>query len=77
MVLWAIYGLTQLSDETHEVEDFDPSSRRHKFKDFVHVLHMKPYHGPDAQDSTAMKREKKFLLRRHPKVSFNNHTLVL
>lgn len=42
--------LRQLSDVTFEVEDFDPKSRRRKRRDVVHVLRMKPYYDPDAQD---------------------------
>ena len=41
--------LRRLSDVTYEVQDFDPSSRRRKPKDVVHVLRMKPYHDPDEQ----------------------------
>jgi transposase InsO family protein len=43
--------LRKLSDVTYEVEDYDPTSRRRKSKDVVHVLRMKPYHNPDAQDA--------------------------
>lgn len=41
--------LRQLSDVTYEVQDFDPSSRRRKQKDVVHVLRMKPYFDPEDQ----------------------------
>ena len=42
--------LRRLSDVTYEVADFDPSSRRRKTKDTVHVLRMKPYYDPESQD---------------------------
>lgn len=41
--------LRKLSDVTYEVEDSDPTSRRRKVKDTVHVLRMKPYHDPKVQ----------------------------
>ncbi|GFY45484.1 transposon Ty3-I Gag-Pol polyprotein [Trichonephila inaurata madagascariensis] len=41
--------LRKLSDVTYEVHDFDPTSRRCKSKDIVHVLRMKPYYDPDLQ----------------------------
>ena len=41
--------LRRLSDVTYEVADFDPSSRRRKPKDVVHVLRMKPYYDPEEQ----------------------------
>jgi len=41
--------LRKLSDVNYEVEDFDPSSRRRKCKDIVHVLRMTPYYDPDYQ----------------------------
>lgn len=43
--------LQRLSDVTYEVEDFDPDSRRRKSKEVVHVLRMKPYYNPAAQDA--------------------------
>ncbi|XP_055944510.1 uncharacterized protein LOC129975469 [Argiope bruennichi] len=42
--------LRRLYDVTYEVADFDPSSRRRKPKEVVHVLRMKPYHDPEEQD---------------------------
>lgn len=42
--------LRRLSDVTYEVADFDPTSRRRKKKDIVHVLRMKPYHNPEIQE---------------------------
>lgn len=39
----------RLSDVNYEVENFDPTSRRRKQKDVVHVLRMKPYLDPDTQ----------------------------
>ncbi|GFY44268.1 transposon Ty3-I Gag-Pol polyprotein [Trichonephila inaurata madagascariensis] len=41
--------LRKLSDVTYQVHDFDPTSRRRKSKDIVHVLRMKPYYDPDLQ----------------------------
>ncbi|GFV26539.1 transposon Ty3-I Gag-Pol polyprotein [Trichonephila clavipes] len=41
--------LRKLSDVTYEVHDFDPTSRRRKSKDIVHVIRRKPYYDPDLQ----------------------------
>ncbi|GFW90292.1 transposon Tf2-9 polyprotein [Trichonephila clavipes] len=41
--------LRKLLDVTYEVHDFDPTSRRRKSKDIVHVIRRKPYYDPDLQ----------------------------
>ncbi|GFR34074.1 transposon Ty3-I Gag-Pol polyprotein [Trichonephila clavata] len=41
--------LRKLSDVTYEVHDFDPTTKRRKSKDIVHVFRMKPYYDPDLQ----------------------------
>ena len=40
----------QLSDVTYEVEELEPSRRRRKTKQVVHVLRMKKYHDPEEQE---------------------------
>lgn len=42
--------LRQLSEVTYEVYDFDPTSKRRKSKEIVHVLRMKPYYEPEMQE---------------------------
>ena len=41
--------IRRLSDVTYEVEDYEPSSKRQKRRDIVHVLRMKPYYDPEEQ----------------------------
>ncbi|GFW89012.1 transposon Ty3-I Gag-Pol polyprotein [Trichonephila clavipes] len=44
--------LRRLSAVTYEVQDFDPTSRKRKLREVVHVLLMKPYHDPAEQIET-------------------------
>ncbi|UYV84067.1 hypothetical protein LAZ67_X001053 [Cordylochernes scorpioides] len=45
------YHVTRkLSDVTYEVRPVEDQGRRHRTKDIVHVLRMKPYHGPIGQE---------------------------
>lgn len=44
--------IRRLSDVTYEVEDYEPSSKRQKRRDIVHVLRMKPYYDPEEQLGT-------------------------
>ncbi|GFU24809.1 transposon Ty3-I Gag-Pol polyprotein [Trichonephila clavipes] len=48
--------LRRLSVVTYEVQDFDPASRKRKLREAVHVLRMKPYHGPAEQIETEDKK---------------------
>ncbi|GFV99332.1 transposon Ty3-I Gag-Pol polyprotein [Trichonephila clavipes] len=44
--------LRRLSAVTYAVQDFDPTSRKRKLREVVHVLRMKPYHDPAEQIET-------------------------